>query len=86
MQSTPTDFRSLVVFIIDFINILIPALFGLLFVYIVWKIIDAWVIHAADEKKRAEGKQLVVVAVLVFVLMVSTWGIVALIRQSVFGS
>lgn len=84
-METPTDFRSLVVFIIDFINIIIPTLFGLLFVYIVWKIVDAWVINAGDERKREEGKKLVTVAILVFVLMVSAWGVVALIRQSVFG-
>lgn len=84
-MDTPTDFKSLVAFIIDIINLLIPALFGLLFLYFVWKIIDAWVINAADEGKRKEGKQFAVVAVLVFVLMVSAWGIVALIRKSVFG-
>ncbi len=84
-MDTPTDFKSLVVFIIDIINLLIPVLFGFLFLYIVWKIIDAWVINAADEGKRKEGKQLVLVAVLVMVLMVSAWGIVALIRKSIFG-
>ena len=81
----PTDFKSLVVFIIDFINVLIPTLFGFLFLYLVLKIVDAWVIHADDEKKREEGKKLVLVAVLVFVLMVSAWGIVAFIKQSIFG-
>ena len=53
-MQTPTTFKGLVGFIIDFINILIPTLFGLLFVYIVWKIIDAWVLHAGNEEKREE--------------------------------
>ena len=83
--TTPTDFKGVVLFVIDFINILIPAIFGVLFLFIIWKIIDAWVIHAGDEKKREEGKRLVTVAILVFVLMVSAWGIVKLIRTSVFG-
>lgn len=85
MQKTPTTFKGLVQFILDFINILIPALFGLLFIYLVWKIIDAWIIHAGDEKKLEEGKRLITTAVIVFVLMLSTWGIVALIKSSLFG-
>jgi hypothetical protein len=84
-MQTPTTFKGLVTFFIDIINILIPALFGLLFVYIVWKIVDAWVLNAGNEQKREEGKQLVTVAVLVLVLMVSAWGVVTLIRQSLFG-
>ena len=85
MQTTPTTYQGLVEFIIDFINILIPTIFALLFVYVVWKIIDAWVIHAGDESKVEEGKQLVVAAVIIFVVMISAWGIVAMIKQSVFG-
>lgn len=84
-METPTTFEGLVGLIIGFINILIPTLFGLLFLYIIWKIVDAWVINAGNEQKREEGKQMVVVAVVVFVLMISAWGIVALIKQSVFG-
>ncbi len=84
-MNTPTTFKGLVGFIIDFINILIPTLFALLFVYIVWKIIDAWILNAGNEEKREEGKSLVTTAVLVFVLMVMAWGVVALIKQSLFG-
>lgn len=84
MQNTPTSFKGLVEFIVGFINILIPALFGVLFLYIVWKIIDAWIIHADDDSKREEGRRLVITAVLVFVLMISTWGIVAMIKQTLF--
>jgi ABC-type branched-subunit amino acid transport system permease subunit len=84
MQKTPTSFKELVEFVIGFINILIPALFGVLFLYIIWKIIDAWILHADDDSKREEGRRLVITAVLVFVLMISTWGIVAMIKQSLF--
>ncbi len=84
MQTTPTTFKGLVNFIISFINILIPALFGVLFLYIVWRIIDTWILHAGDDSKREEGRRLVLTAVLVLVLMISTWGIVAMIKQSIF--
>ena len=84
-MQTPTSFQGFVGLILQIINYIIPAIFALLFVYIIWKIIDAWVLNAGDERKREEGKQLVVVAVIVFVVMVSAWGIVAMIRQSIFG-
>lgn len=84
-MQTPTTFKGLVEAIISFINILIPVLFGLLFLYVMWKIVDAWIINAGNETKREEGKQMAVVAVVVFVVMISAWGIVALIKQSVFG-
>jgi hypothetical protein len=82
---TPTSFAELVGFIIGFINLLIPVLFGLLFLFIIWKVIDAWIINAANDEKRKEGKQLLIVAILVFVLMISAWGVVALIKESFFG-
>jgi hypothetical protein len=83
-MNTPTTFKGLVGLIIDFINILIPTVFAILFVYIIWKIVDAWVLNAGNEEMREEGKRLVLTAVLVFVLMVTTWGIVAMIKQSLF--
>lgn len=82
---TPTTFSGLVDFIVNIINILIPAIFGIVFLYLVFKIIDAWIIHAGDEKKLEEGKRLMTTAVIVFVLMVSTWGIVTLLKNSLFG-
>ncbi len=83
-METPKDFAGLVNFFLSFIGILIPALFAVLFVYIMYKIFDAWILHADDETKRKEGKSLIIVAVLVFVLMISTWGIVGLIQRSLF--
>lgn len=85
MASAPTTFRELVEVILNLINIIIPAIFALVFIVIVWKIIDAWVIHGGDSNKREEGKQLVLVGVVVFVLMVVTWGVIALLRSAFFG-
>lgn len=86
MTKTPTTYSGLVEEIIKIINLIIPAIFAIIFVYFVWKVIDAWVINAGDEKKRAEGKQYAMIAVLVFVLMVSAWGIVAMVKSSLFGA
>ncbi len=85
-MATPTTFGGLVDFILGIINMIIPAFLGIIFLVLVWKIFDAWVINAADEKKREEGKRIALVATLVFVLIIITWGVVAMLRQSVFGS
>ncbi len=85
-MTTPTTFGGLVDFILGIINMMIPAFLGIIFLVLVWKIIDAWIINAADEKKREEGKRIALVATLVFVLIISAWGIVAMIRQSIFGA
>lgn len=83
--SAPSTYSELIDIIIGLINIAIPLLFGVLFVYFIWKMIDAWVLHPGDQAKRDAGKQYLVAALLVFVIMVSAWGIVNLIRQSLFG-
>jgi len=67
------------------INLIVPIIFACVFVFLVWKIFDAWVINAADEQKREEGKQYAVVASIVMVIMIIAWGVVELLRQSIFG-
>jgi len=81
----PSTFSELVDLFLYLIYLLIPALFAVLFLFIAWKIIDAWVINAADERKREEGKQLALVAVLVIVVMLSVWGIVEMFSFTIFG-
>ena len=68
--------------VIGFINVLIPAMFALLFVYFIWKMIDSWILHAGDPNKVQEGKTFALTAVFVLVVAVSVWGIVAIIRTS----
>ena len=84
MENNQT-FKTLVDSVIEFINVLIPAIFAIVFVYLMWKVIDSWVLHAAEDGKREEGKQYVIAAVIAFVLMISAWGIVAIVRTSIFG-
>jgi hypothetical protein len=82
---TPTTFAQLVAFILMYIGYLIPFMLGVVFVIIVWKIFNAWVLNADDPDKQAEGRTLAITAVIVFVIMISAWGIVALLRRSLFG-
>lgn len=85
-MSTPTTFAGLVDLFLRFINLLIPFLLAVVFLVVVWKLFDAWVLHADDSGMQEEGRSLAIVAVIVFVLMLSAWGIVAMIRSSFFGT
>ena len=82
---TPTTFAKLVEGLINLINLAIPLIISVIFLVLVWKIFDAWVINAADEKKREEGKRIALTAVLVMVVMLAVWGIVTMIKNSLFG-
>ncbi len=79
MTETPTDFKGLVGFFLEFVNIGITAIFALAFLVVLWKMIDAWIIHADDPSKREEGTTMAITAVLVMIVMVSIWGILALL-------
>lgn len=81
----PSTFKELVNLLLGLINIIIPTILAFIFLFLVWKVIDSWVISAGDESKREEGKQYALVATIVMVLMVIAWGIVAMIRSSIFG-
>lgn len=85
-MNTPTTFAGLVGHLLGIINIIIPTTFALVFLFFCWKIIDVWIINAGDDKKLEEGKHLVLVAVLVMTLLFTVWGIVAMLRQSIFGA
>jgi len=81
-MAQPTTYSGLVGVILGFVNILIPAMFGVVFVWLVWRVIDAWIINAGDPAKREEGRRMALTAVLVLVVAVSVWGIVSLIQDS----
>lgn len=85
-MSTPTTFKGLVNTFIGIIEYIIPVIISVTFVVVIWKIFDAWVIHADDEKKRAEGKQVAITATIVMVIIFVTWGIVRILGGSFFGS
>lgn len=80
----PRNFAELVDVFLSMISLIVPLIFSLALLVIVWKIIDAWVINAGDTNKIEEGKKYAVWGVLVLVVMSSIWAIVALLRNSLF--
>lgn len=79
------NFNDLVNFFIDLILLLIPVIFGLTLLVLVWTIIDAWVINAGDEGKVSEGKSRALAGVIALVFMSGIWGILAMLQRSLFG-
>ena len=62
----------------------LPVLFGLAFLVFVWGMFTTFILGGADEEKQKKGKQLMIYAIIGFVVMVSVWGIVNLLI-TVFG-
>ncbi len=81
----PTTFKGLIGELIGLINIIVPLIFGVVFLVLVWKIFDAWIINGGDETKRDEGKKMALVAIVVLVLLLTVWGIVRLLQSAIFG-
>lgn len=81
-MDTPTSFAGLVAFFLGLINQIIPLIFGIAFLFIAWKLVDAWIIHADDGSKREEGKTIIITGVIVLVIMLSMWGILNLMINS----
>ena len=80
--TTPTTFAELVGFFIGIINQIVPLIFAIAFLFIMWKLIDAWVLHPDDGSKREEGKTIIITGVIVLVIMLSIWGILNLLVSS----
>ena len=83
-MGTPNDFKELVNIFINLLNSIIPLLFAVILLIFTWKIIDAWVLHAGDENKVAEGKKTLLVGLIAFVVLSGIWGILAVIQSSLF--
>jgi hypothetical protein len=64
----------------DVLSALKPLVFGLAFLYFFWGM-SQFILHAGDEKKRAEGKQKMIWGVIALFVMLSIMGII-----STFGS
>jgi hypothetical protein len=61
---------------------LVPAVFALAFLVFIWGMFKTFILGGHDEEKQGEGKQLMMYAILGFVIMISLWGIVTIIADS----
>jgi len=58
---------------------IIPLLFALAVVMFVWGTINFFIINADEEAKRAQGKQFMIWGIIALAVMISVWGLVAIL-------
>jgi hypothetical protein len=80
------NFSDLVATFIEMISLLIPLIFAITLLFIVWKVIDAWIIHGGDESKVEDGKNTIFVGVIALVVMSGIWGILSILQSSLFNA
>lgn len=78
------NFTSLVNKLSDIANAIIPFLIGAALVLIIWGIFN-YVRNAGDSEKVAEGRRVIIYGIIALFLMLSFWGFVILIKNSLFG-
>lgn len=84
-MSQPGNFAELVDFFLSIIGLVIPLIFAITLLVIVWKLVDTWILNADNENKIEEGRQYALWGVLVLVVMSTIWAILRLLRNSIFG-
>ena len=78
------NFSDLVGVFLNMISLLIPVIFAITLLYIVWNVIDAWIIHGGDETKIENGRNTALIGVIALVVMSGIWGILNMLRYSLF--
>lgn len=63
-------------------NLIIPALIAIAFIVFLWGVFNYFILGAADEKKRTDGRQFVLYGIIGFVIILSVWGLVNLVRDT----
>ena len=82
--SAPTDLRDLIILLTGIINLIIPIIFVLTFLTIMWGLIKAWILGAGSSEEIDKGKKIATVGIVALVVMSSIWGILAVLQNSFF--
>ncbi len=67
--------------ITSLLNALIPFIITLAMVYFLWGV-SQFILHGGDETKRSEGRQTMIYGIIALFVMVSVWGLVALLTNT----
>ena len=65
----------------DIVALIIPVVVALAFLYFLWGL-SKFILHADDETKRAEGKQIMIWGTVALFVMLTIWGIIALLQNT----
>ncbi len=83
--STPTDFKSFLGLLGDFIDMAIPILVALTLLVFFWGLAKFILAVSGDEKAIQGGKDLMKWGIVALFVMTSVWGIVAFFSSDLFG-
>ena len=82
----PTSFASLVGLIVGLINNLIYIIFFFFLLVFIWGVVNAWIIHGGDADRVQQGRKFILISIITLVVMTSLWGIVNILKATLFGS
>lgn len=80
--STFSMFISRILSVVDSLMVMVIALIVILFM---WRLMSAWILHGGDEKEVERGKQSFLVGIVVLVCVIGLWGLVLIVRNTLFG-
>ncbi len=63
-------------------NILVPLLIGIAFIVFLFGVFKYFILGAANDDDRREGRQFVLWGIIGFVVILSVWGLVALVSNT----
>ena len=62
-----------------------PALLAIAFITFLWGVYKYFILGAASDTERAEGRQFVLWGIIGFAVILSLWGLVAIVGATFFG-
>lgn len=83
--TAPTSFKTFVEMLVDLIELLIYVVFALTFLVFAWGMIRGWIIGGGDAKSVESGKNMLFAGIIALVVMSAVWGMVYILKASLFG-
>jgi len=80
-QNTTGDLEGLVVLAGSMVNMLVPIVSTLVVLFFFWGLAQ-YVLAAGDEEKAKEGKSIMIWGAIALFVMVSIWGIIGFLQQT----
>ena len=64
-------------------GVAVPVIFALAFIVFIWGVFSYFIAGGHDEERRKKGKELMLYGILGFFIMISVWGLVNILVNSV---
>ena len=81
----PRNLNEMIDLFMGMIELIILLIFTLTFFVFMWGIVKGWIFHGAEASGQEEGNKVLVAGLIGMVVMFSVWGLVGLIKTSLFG-